>query len=216
MTLPSTEEEALEQEIRRLESEGYDVFVQPRRPQVPAFLEDFAPDAIAIGQGKKIVIEVVRQSELKQRKLDQLAAKFAGQSEWELKVILVLPTSSGRTLPVQSRQTIETSIAEIQQLQAAGLLRAAFLLGWATLEAQARALIAERFARPQTPGRIVQILGEEGYLTPDETDQVRRMADTRNRLIHGDLDLQVSSDDLTMLVSILKNLGAARAELLGH
>src|SRR5215468_3752900 len=57
------EEQVLQREIARLESEGYDVFVQPSAPLVPEFLGDYVPDALATGNGKKIVLEVARSLE---------------------------------------------------------------------------------------------------------------------------------------------------------
>jgi len=207
MSVPSTEAEILQHEIGRLEAEGYDVFIQPRPPHVPAFLGEFIPDAVAIGHGKHIVIEVKRSGTLADPQLKELAAKFANQNEWELKVILVSPTSSPSILPLQSSQAIEHTIGEITQLRDTNAFRSAFLLAWATLEAEARRLMPNQFGRPQTPGRIVQILGQEGYLTPDEADQVRKLADTRNRLIHGDLGVGVSRSDLDRLLLVLSNLG---------
>ena len=186
--------------------EGYDVFLQPRAPLVPEFLGDYVPDAVATGNGKKIVLEVTRSSKAGSEKLKDVAARFAKQREWELKVLVVAPTSAGEALPVQSRQAIEGALEEIDQLQIVNALRAAFLLGWATFEAEGRASIAGKFDRPQTPGRLVQVLGQEGLLLPADTDQMRALSDKRNRLIHGDLSLEISSDELQSLVRVLRQL----------
>jgi uncharacterized protein YutE (UPF0331/DUF86 family) len=182
------------------------VFVQPRPPHAPTFLGDFIPDAIAIGHGKNIVIEVKRSGSLGDPQLQELAAKFKNQSEWELKIILISPTASPSILPLQSSQAIQGTIGEITQLRDTNAIRSAFLLAWATLEAEARRLMPNQFGRPQTPGRIVQILGQEGYLTPDETDRVRALADIRNRLMHGDLSVGISRDDLDQILSLLSQL----------
>ena len=204
----TSEEQVLQREIERLESEGYDVFVHPRAPLVPEFLGDFVPDAVATGRGKKIVLEVAKPSTQKSERLKDVAARFAQQREWELKVLFVTPTSSGTTLPVQSRQAIEEALGEIEQLREVKALRAAFLLAWATFEAEGRASIQGRFDRPQTPGRLVEVLGQEGLLTPSETDQVRALSEKRNRLIHGDLGVDISADDLQRLIGVLRQLSA--------
>ena len=204
----TSEEQVLQREIERLESEGYDVFVHPRAPLVPEFLGDFVPDAVATGRGKKIVLEVAKPSTQKSERLKDVAARFAQQREWELKVLFVTPTSSGTTLPVQSRQAIEEALGEIEQLREVKALRAAFLLAWATFEAEGRASIQGRFDRPQTPGRLVEVLGPEGLLTPSETDQVRALSEKRNRLIHGDLGVDISADDLQRLIGVLRQLSA--------
>jgi hypothetical protein len=206
MSNTASEEQVLQSEIARLESEGYDVFVQPRAPLVPEFLGDYVPDAVATGNGKKIVLEVARS--LGSEKLKDVAARFAKQREWELKILLVTPTSSGQTVPVQSRQAIDGAIAEIERLRQVDALRAAFLLAWATFEAEGRAAITGKFDRPQTPGRLVQVLSQEGLLTPTEADRMRTLSERRNQLVHGDLGAEIGSEDLQWLVAILRKMAA--------
>ena len=202
----STEADVLESEVRRLEAEGYDVFVQPRPPQTPEFLGNFIPDAIAIGKGKKLVIEVARNSAVANRALQDISARFAQQNEWELRIVLVSPRTSGVTLPVSTTLQIESALAEIRQLRNIGALRPAFLMSWAALEAEARRLLGDKLGRPQTPARVVQMLGQEGYLSPDETDTIRKLADFRNRIIHGELAIQVSQRDVDELFQALVQL----------
>lgn len=201
------EDQVLQREIARLESEGYDVFVQPSAPLVPEFLGDYIPDAVATGNGKKIVLEVARS--LESEKLKEVAARFAKQREWELKVLLVTPTSSGKTVPVQSRQAIDGAIEEIERLHEVNALRAAFLLAWATFEAEGRASVTGKFDRPQTPGRLVQVLSQEGLLTPAEADRMRILSEQRNQLVHGDLGTEITSEDLLWLVDVLRKMAAA-------
>ena len=206
MSETASEEQVLLSEIARLESEGYEVFVHPRAPLVPEFLGDYVPDAVATRNGKKIVLEVTGSSKLENEKLREIAARFANQREWELKVLLVTPTTRGETLPVQSRQVINGTLKEIEQLRQSGAFRAAFLLAWATFEAEGRALFERWFDRPQTPGRLVQVLSQEGFLTPADADRMRALSDKRSRLIHGDLGIDVSNEDLQWLVSVLRQL----------
>ncbi|RXG90612.1 hypothetical protein [Bradyrhizobium vignae] len=211
MTESGSEEQVLQREIARLESEGYDVFVHPRAPLVPDFLGDFVPDAVATGNGKKIVLEVARPSTRQSERLKDVAARFAQQREWELKVLFVAPTSLGTTLPVQSRQAIEGALSEIERLRDIDALRAAFLLAWATFEAEGRASVEGRFDRPQTPSRLVEVLGQEGLLTPTDADQMRLLSEKRNRLIHGDLGTDIGAEDLERLIGILRQLSARHA-----
>jgi len=206
MNESASEEQVLQREIARLESEGYDVFVQPRAPLVPEFLGDFVPDAVATGNGKKIVLEVARSSKFGSEKLRDVAARFAKQHEWELKVLLVTPTSSAKSLPVQSRQAIEGALEEVRKLQDVAAFRAAFLLAWATFEAEGRASIEGRFDRPQSPGRLVEVLSQEGLLAPKDADQMRVLSEKRNRLIHGDLGIEITGEDLQRLVDVLQQL----------
>jgi nucleotide-binding universal stress UspA family protein len=209
MTERTSEEQVLQREIERLESEGFDVFVHPRAPLVPEFLGDFIPDAVATGKGKKIVLEVAKPSTRKSERLKDVAARFAQQREWELKVLFVNPTSSATALPIQSRQAIDDALGEIERLRDVEALRAAFLLAWATFEAEGRASIEGRFDRPQTPGRLVEVLGQEGLLTPSEADQMRALSEKRNRLIHGDLGVEIRAEDLQGMIGVLRRLSTS-------
>ena len=210
MSETGSEEQVLQREIARLESEGYDVFVHPRAPLVPEFLGDSVPDAVATGKGKKIVVEVADSSKLGSQKLREIAGRFAKQREWELKVLLITPTSKGEPLPVQSRQAIDGALEEIDRLQEINALRAAFLLAWATFEAEGRASIEGRFDRPQTPGRLVEVLSQEGVLTPTDADRMRALSERRTRLIHGDLGTEITRKDLLWLIDVLQRLAADR------
>jgi uncharacterized protein YutE (UPF0331/DUF86 family) len=80
------------------------------------------------------------------------------------------------------------------------------LLAWATFEALARAVVSGEFQRPQTPGRLVQVLAQGGYLTPTEADKLRRLAEKRNKLIHGDLQVRVSKAEVKRFARVLDTM----------
>jgi uncharacterized protein YutE (UPF0331/DUF86 family) len=209
----SLESLTLREEVRRLEAEGYDVLLQPRPPRTPEFLGDYLPDAIAIGKDKKLVIEIRRGSRFADEGLKELSARFAKQNEWELRVIYVVAHASPPTLAVENAEQIESTILEIRQLKDNGAIRSAFLLAWAVLEAEARRLLGDLVGRPQSPGRVVQVLGEAGLLTPDTTDNIRRLAEKRNRLIHGELSADISPDYVDRLLAALSELRSQQPQV---
>jgi uncharacterized protein YutE (UPF0331/DUF86 family) len=97
-------------------------------------------------------------------------------------------------------------LTEVRKLATAGHFEPSLLLGWATLEAVARAVVSEKFAKPQSPGRIVETLAMDGYITPTEADQVRALVTKRNRLIHGALDVRVSATEIENFVRTIERL----------
>ena len=198
--------DVVERLVPELEAEGYEVFVHPKKPLVPKFLENFAPDVVAKRPGKNLVVEVVRPSTDSALKLKQLAALFQNQPDWELRVVWISPSGEERAPEVQDPETVRKRLQEIQDLAARGHNEPALLLAWATFEALARAVSSERASRPNGPHRIVQDLASEGHLTPTEADLARMMADKRNCLIHGDLRVRVSVDDLIGFSSIMEML----------
>lgn len=203
MSGQATEFDALQQIMPELEAEGYEVFVQPRRSLLPKFLQSFIPDAIALRSDKNLAIEVIRESRVGEKKREKVAEIFEGRDDWELKVIWVTPAGPVMTLQSQTPSLIRTRIKEIRQLAEGKHFNPAFLIAWATFEAIARLLIPSKFERPQTPGRLVQVLASEGYITPTEADSLRLQAAKRNKLIHGDLKTRISKSEINKIADVL-------------
>jgi uncharacterized protein YutE (UPF0331/DUF86 family) len=67
-------------------------------------------------------------------------------------------------------------------------------------------LVPGQLERPEPPGRLVQVLAQGGYVTPDEADQLRRLANLRNELSHGGLGVSVERSDVERLVDVLETL----------
>jgi hypothetical protein len=202
----TTEIDLLERMVPELEAEGYDVYLHPNRPLLPGFLGDFRPDAVALRKDKNLVIEVVGQSPGASDKLAKLTKLLQGQKDWELRVVWVSRTRAQEPLQVQPLDMMQARIREMKELAADGHIEPAMLLGWATFEALARAASTGQFSRPQTPGRLVQILATEGYLTPTEADGLRALADKRNKLAHGELNIRVSDTELQQFASVLETM----------
>lgn len=203
-----TEREILDHEVERLRAEGYDVYVDPGPSLVPDFLGSYRPDAVAEREGSKIALEVVSRTDPAQTRLGEVAAIFERHPEWEFRVVWAEPAEGATRLPVQTKDEIRAAIVEIKKLRSEKHFRPSFLLGWAAFEAAARAVAETRFGRAQTPVRLVQALGEEGYLTPDETDAMRSLTEKRNRLVHGMLDAPVDGEDVDKLIRALEAVTA--------
>ena len=89
------------------------------------------------------------------------------------------------------------------------------LLSWATLEAIGRNLMASDLARPQTPGRVIQFMAQDGIATPNEADRLRALVKLRNSLAHGELDAPVTGEQTAEMLDILGAI-IASAELDGE
>ncbi|OHV89515.1 HepT-like ribonuclease domain-containing protein [Mesorhizobium sp. ORS 3428] len=211
MTLP-VEREILQKEVERLTAEGFDVFIEPGPSLSPVFIKGYRPDAVAIGNGRKIALEVASRSGPTDRKLSEVAALFSQHPEWEFRIIWVEPADSAPRLPIQTKDQIRAIVGEIKKLRGDQYFRPSFLLAWAAFEAAARAIAESQLGRPQTPGRIVQVLGQEGYLSPNEADEMRALIEKRNRLVHGTLDVKVTGDDVDRLVHAIEIVTAEIGE----
>jgi hypothetical protein len=169
----STEREILQTEVERLTAEGFDVFIDPGPALTPAFAEGYRPDAVAIGKGRRIALEVASHDDATDRNLGRVAGLFRQHPEWEFQVVWAEPLATEPVLPIQSSDQIRAAIDEVKTLRAERLYRPAFLLAWAAFEAAARAVAGATFARPQSPGRLVEVLAREGHLSPAEADAMR-------------------------------------------
>jgi hypothetical protein len=169
-------------------------------------MRDHSPDAIALREDKKLAIEVLHEGAPSNRRLDGLRELFSQHKDWELRVYWVSPSSTSQEIAGASRDVIEQSMRAVEELTADGRTRPALLMGWATFEAIGRAILPEKLQRPQPPGRLTEVLAAEGYITPNEADHLRRLAESRNHLIHGGLETSVSGADLHRFVDVLKTL----------
>ena len=201
MSQEATESILLESVVPDLKADGYEVFPRPRAPLLPAFMRGYRPDAIAYRSGRKLAIEVLREGV--PSKLRDLLSEH---KDWELQVYWV--SSSGAAAPIApaSLPSIDETITAVEDLIRDARTQPALLMAWAAFEATGRAILPDRFERPQTPSRLIEVLASEGYITPTEADHVRRLAESRNRLVHGGLDTAVPEAELRGFVEILQTL----------
>lgn len=206
MTIEASEDVVLERLVPDLESQGYDVFVHPNKKMVPDFLGAYQPDVIALGKDKNLAIEIKQTNRRSERLLQDLARRFEGQSRWELRIVWVNPSEAQSRLEPQSNETISSRLKEVSGLLDAGFTEAAMLMSWAAFEAIGRKLMTKEFVRPQSPGRLVQVLATEGHITPDEGDALRQLGDVRNRVIHGELTAAVTHKQVEAFLKVLTTL----------
>jgi uncharacterized protein YutE (UPF0331/DUF86 family) len=206
MTVADQETDALDNILSQLQAEGYEVYRAPLRPSLPGFMKDYQPDAIAIGKGKNIAIEITTDSPNSRIRTGLARKLFEGRNDWDYRVVYAHPTAPRVVIDSVSPSAIEKTIATIEKLSGEAELQSALLISWAAFEALGRALLPERFARPQTPGRLVEILAATGYVTPKEADLVRELAASRNRLVHGDLGVTISKNSISDFSAILRTL----------
>jgi uncharacterized protein YutE (UPF0331/DUF86 family) len=201
-----TRDVLLESLLPQYQAEGFEVFLNPSPSILPPFMQEYRPDAVALRPDRKIAIEVVRPSETSSRKVQDLKSLFAPHSDWELRVFYVSSSASEKTLDIVSREAIRSSIERVRALKSAGHLLPALIMAWATLEGVGRALLPEPLKRPQTPRRLVEVLAQAGYVTPEEADLLRAAISLRNEAVHGRVDLTVDEKQLDRFVEVLETL----------
>jgi REase_AHJR-like len=208
--MPSkTASDIIQQMLPELQAEGFEVFVKPTDALLPTFMKGrtgFTPDAIARRNDKNVAI-IVRKSKVAAAPSIAFATTLVrDQPGWELRVVFLDSDANELPVPIETEAAVSDRIAEVRSLMEKGYLQPAFLLGWAILEAAARAVAYEKLQWPQSSGRLVQVLAGEGHLTPSEADRLRELAKKRNQLSHGQLQVQVSAAEMLDFVTILDEL----------
>lgn len=190
----------------QLAAEGYSVFREPPPSSLPSALKDLRPDAIAIGVKPFLFLEVVRPGSKSSERVARIKAALEG-TDWKLRIIL--------DTTVQSDRPQAASVADISEvLESMRTVldvepRAALLLGWAAMEALARNVDADRFAKAQSPGRVVEMLASMGYIVHSEAEELRSLAGLRNQFIHGGLSISIPSARIEAFVEIIESLAKA-------
>lgn len=185
-------------------AQGYAVVRQPRGAVLPAFLEGYRPDAVLLGRTPQIVVEIVRKGQPNaERNVRALNALLAEHSDWRL--MLLYAGVEPIELPVVSTQSMRGSLASARRLVSIDV-RSSLLLLWATLEALSRRLEPAKTKRPQKPASIVEFLAGAGFVLPSEAEQLRLSADWRNRLVHGDLDIELTQLQVQGVADIVDGL----------
>jgi len=139
MTLsgPEAERIALDRVVPLLRSEGYEVISEPGPADLPPFLADRRPDAIAIGKHPCLLVEVFRKEGNRElTRIRELRSLLHGHDNWELRVFYF--SSLEPTLAPVPNDAMTNAI---QAARAVSITepRAAILLAWSIVEAVARA-----------------------------------------------------------------------------
>jgi hypothetical protein len=195
----------LENLVPRFVAEGFDVFVHPPPAILPSFMKSYRPDANALRGNKKIAIEVVQPGQGVNKKNEGLQEAIAQHSDWEFRVVYAAPLTA-ESIDVAPRSSIDRAVARVIELKTTGQNAPALVMAWATLEAVGRALLPEKFSRPQSPERLMEVLASEGFLTPNEADMLRPAISLRNATVHGGLDSAVDERLLDQFIAILRTL----------
>jgi hypothetical protein len=203
-----TEDRVLALLRNRYEADGFLFIEHPEKAALPGFMEGYRPDALALGKGRSIAIEVkLHRDQKSDKSLEAISERFKGQPLWELHVVYG-DQIEDQPIEVPTPEQIRTNIEEAETLLAEGHPRAALVLGWATLEAIARTLRPDLpSSGPRTTRAAVELLEHLGRLRFQQAQELRKLSPLRDKVVHGDLQTRVTATEAAPVVR------AARAAL---
>lgn len=201
----ASERQYVEKLRAQYDRQGFTFITHPAPDQVPKFLGSYRPDVIVLGPDKNIAIEIKqRRSSSAEKSLNEIRRLFEEHPEWQFVICYVGndPQMDMTILPA-SKDIILDRVNEARTLAARGYRRVAFVLSWSILEAALRRLEDGGDKRPRTPGTVVETLAMLGYLSPEAEHQVRPLIALRNRIVHGDLEIDPSDESIKAVLSAI-------------
>src|SRR6266508_4502079 len=136
MTIAVSDDIRERRKIREIAREyrraGYEVLVEPAGPQVPAFLGDYRPDLIALGERESVVIRVKAIRGFDRSEVNrEVAARVDKQPGWRFELVVTGPRKDRQAeeempweLPV-----VDGHLEQVRKLSGTENREAAFLLG---------------------------------------------------------------------------------------
>ncbi|HTZ36504.1 MAG TPA: hypothetical protein VMB84_10800 [Stellaceae bacterium] len=200
------ETDILESALAGYAAEGFDVFVEPSPAVLPPFMRSVRPDAVAISADRKIAFEVKHAARPGTNQTDRLRALLEDHPDWELHVLYVSPRLQTEIIDIATPLAIKKAIGQARELRDAYPPGSSLIVGWSALEAIARSLMPDRLGRPQPPFKLVEILATEGFVTPSEAENLRKIAAIRNSVAHGKLDAQIEPQLIDKFLDTLRTL----------
>ncbi len=198
------------------ERRGFRVIVEPSKADVPAFLGQHRPDAVALGPEGGVIIEVKRDGGRTNRaSLGTLARLVEQHPGWTLEVIYVRERpDEAQKLSPSSRAEIARQIDEAEALLAETHLHAALVIGWAALESQLRAATSMEdgsVQRPFSPAQLVERPAMDGFVDTASARRLRAISAVRNAVVHGDFSAPIADADVSWLLAQARGLSSGRA-----
>lgn len=191
---------------RQYEAKGFSFESEPDSRGLPDFLGSYVPDAIARKAGENVAIEVRKsRSRASDFSLEQIRSRLDGHPDWTFAVAYAAEDPL-RTLTIKlaAVPAIRRQLADVRTLITQGQSRAAFLLAWPLLEATLLNVEGEQEARPRTPASILQGLAMLGRIEPETERRLRSAILLRNAVVHGDLSVEPTKQDVDTLVNVIE------------
>jgi hypothetical protein len=208
MTPNQTESRVLALLRSRYEGDGFSFIEHPDRADLPAFMQGYQPDALALGKDRSIAIEVkLRRDPDSEKNLKAISERFSGQPLWEFRVVYG-DEAEDHAIAASTPEQIQVQLDEAEALLAQNHPRAALVLSWAAVEAIARTLSPDFPASgSRTMRQAVELLEHLGRLRFREAQELRRLIPLRVKVVHGDFQTAITAAEVEPV------LRAARAAL---
>lgn len=211
-SLITREQEVLGRLKRKYIELGYNFVEQPIGKQVPDFLANAMPDAIATRGSENIVFEVLStgKSASSNATAKFLASEIPKHPGWKFELVLTDAASGGDDASFDLRaEDFVGEFEKVNQLVKQKDMKLAIVSGWGLLESLKRFLTLKPSAgaaKRYRPSTVIESLVSEGLIEDEEGEKLSEISLLRNRLVHGFANVDVQSGDAEVLTTVLKKL----------
>ncbi|MEN3793846.1 HepT-like ribonuclease domain-containing protein [Fulvimarina sp. MAC3] len=88
------------------------------------------------------------------------------------------------------------------------------MAAWSLLEASFRYIdTGEASVKRFAPGTVLQSLSMEGYIEEEREEALRNLVDTRNRIVHGDLEIEPTNEMVELVLDTVETVLKTDADL---
>ncbi len=220
-TWDNLEKRRISEVARDYRKRGYDVIVEPRKNDLPDFLEKFRPDMIARNDSETVVIEVKTHDSLSKSKyIDELAKILEDKPSWRFELIVTNPKGKDWLQANEYKLIDESEI--VQRLEEATILlkqqhrEAALLLAWSAVEATMRRIAQQEkvsFEKQQS-AYIVKKLFSLGLLDKSQYSVIQGCVELRNAVVHGYGISRLEFDRVRKLIEVTKQILSPQYDLI--
>jgi len=195
---------------QKYERDGYQVYIEPDRSDLPFDLGSYRPDLLAVkSENEGYIIEIKKRADaLSVERFREIAETVAQHEGWHF--LLVTGDDVSPNEPKYKSREILLSWEQIsarkkkgEKLLSLGEIEGAFLTFWGTLEAVMRKQ-AEQASLPIAyfpTSSLINHLYSQGELSVGQFDNIMELFNVRNQLAHG-----FQSQNLDEAVTELQNL----------
>jgi hypothetical protein len=202
----SKEFAALKRVTDDLRRDGFKVIVKPQTEELPDFLRDVRPDAIAEKDEEHVLIEVSAGPSMERaQSLSQLTELVRNHPEWQLRVIRAEDECDTAEPELSD---LRQQLADVEGLYRNGHRAAALLLACSIFEGVTRIFLRERDEPVYEIDSIsvIKNLVAIGEVEQQDFDRIRQIFALRNEVAHGNVSAQVDRESLDFIVGLAGQL----------
>jgi len=192
-------------------NKGYSVIINPDRSMLPDFLQGFEPDLLVKNNQESVVIEVKSREDIKDlNRYERFAADLSERKAWRFELVFTntqIPFIDKSSNVALDKEAIKLRLAQIDQLSRKGILEAAFLLCWATIEGAMRLKLQDKKTNllNKPTSYVFKTVYSYGLINQHDYKILKRLFSSRNNLIHG-FNQDINKVDLNDLCRITQYL----------